>query len=93
MTAKWHVHVKLSCHVGTAGHSTRSGSQVRECFVMLALQAIAPEWHCSRGSTSTLAKLIKWHTEEAWQQVPAALLAWLLDVCCWHSTQFVGYVP
>ena len=39
------------------------------------MQAIAPEWHCARGSTSTLAKLINWHNSGTWQQVKNATIA------------------
>ena len=39
----------------------------RQCISFM--QEIAPEWHCARGSTSTLAKLLDWHFKGVWQQV------------------------
>lgn len=43
-------------------------------ILLLLLQEIAPEWHCARGSTSTLAKLLDWHFKGLWQQVPPSCI-------------------
>lgn len=73
-----------------------------------ATKAIAPEWHCARGSTSTLAKLINWHNSGTWQQAQedgyspvllhhadwlASLLTGRRDTSDWNNTLKLGYDP
>ncbi|DBB14894.1 TPA: hypothetical protein ACH3X3_004495 [Trebouxia sp. C0006] len=73
-----------------------------------ATKAIAPEWHCARGSTSTLAKLINWHNSGTWQQAKqdgyspvllhhadwlASLLTGRRDTSDWNNTLKLGYDP
>lgn len=73
-----------------------------------ATKAIAPDWHCSRGSTSTLAKLISWHLNGTWQQAKedgyspvllhhadwlASLLTGRRDTSDWNNTLKLGYDP
>ncbi|KAL3135959.1 hypothetical protein ABBQ32_007003 [Trebouxia sp. C0010 RCD-2024] len=75
---------------------------------LAAIKEIAPEWHCARGSTSTLAKLLDWHFKGLWQQAKAdgyspvllhhadwlaSLLTDRRDTSDWNNTLKLGYDP
>lgn len=75
---------------------------------LAAIKEIAPEWHCARGSTSTLAKLLDWHFKGIWQQAKAdgyspvllhhadwlaSLLTDRRDTSDWNNTLKLGYDP
>ena len=65
----------LCLHVNSMGlFWTGAASTDVKCSLVHCFQEIAPDWHCARGSTSTLAKLLDWHFKGVWQKVTVPAL-------------------
>lgn len=66
---------------------------IRNHMAFLCLQAIAPTQHTCCASSSTLCKLMAWHQDGIWQQVPLpcpALPTWVCPNSC--SVQVFSHV-